>query len=108
MIIAFDVDGTLEISTGPVKLDVLRRLKAEGHIIYIVGNYGKLAQTTTEFADGNIGGTKAESLRLLAAKHSPELRKTYVTDTPEDEAATKEAYWKFIYAQEYAKIMEKK
>src|SRR5207253_2455345 len=39
IVYAFDVDETLEISNGPVKLDSMRELRSQGHIIGICGNY---------------------------------------------------------------------
>lgn len=41
---AFDVDETLEISAGPVKLDSLMALRVEGHIVGICGNMGAFCQ----------------------------------------------------------------
>lgn len=37
---SFDVDETLEISNGPVKLQSLMDLRNEGHIVGICGNWG--------------------------------------------------------------------
>jgi hypothetical protein len=37
---AFDIDHTLEISNGPVKLSQLVNLRNQGHIIGVVGNFG--------------------------------------------------------------------
>lgn len=37
---AFDVDETLEISAGPIRLDALMALRVEGHIVGICGNMG--------------------------------------------------------------------
>lgn len=37
---AFDVDETLEISNGPVKLQALMDLRVQGHIVGICGNMG--------------------------------------------------------------------
>lgn len=99
-LVAFDVDGTLEVSAGPIPLDALNQLRRQGTIVYIVGNYGKLAQTTKEFADGNIGRSKAESLKLLAERH-PNTVKIYVADTSQDETEAKTANWQFIYARDF-------
>lgn len=35
---AFDVDEALEVSNGPITIEMLRNLKREGHIIGICGN----------------------------------------------------------------------
>lgn len=37
---AFDVDETLEISNGPVKLQSLMDLRKQGHIVGVCGNWG--------------------------------------------------------------------
>ena len=41
---AFDVDETLGISRGPVKLQALLDLKKQGEILGICGNWGKFVQ----------------------------------------------------------------
>ena len=37
---AFDVDDTLEISNGPVRLADMQALRNSGHIIGLCGNWG--------------------------------------------------------------------
>ena len=37
---AFDVDETLEVSQGPVKLSDLVKLREHGHIVGLCGNWG--------------------------------------------------------------------
>lgn len=100
-IICFDVDGTLEISGGPVPLYRLRELRDQGAFIYIVGNYGKLAQFTTEFPNGNIGRNKGESLRMLAERHPHALRRIYVADTEADKISAASSGYLFIYARNF-------
>lgn len=41
---AFDVDETLEVSAGPVKLEDLMKLRVEGHIVGLCGNWAALVQ----------------------------------------------------------------
>lgn len=41
---AFDVDDTLEISNGPISLQMLMALRTEGHIVGICGNWGLFVQ----------------------------------------------------------------
>lgn len=43
-IYAFDVDETLEISNGPVTLQSMMDLRVDGHIVGVVGNWGKFVQ----------------------------------------------------------------
>ena len=95
----FDVDGTLEISEGPVKLEVLRKLKG---YVFIIGNYGKLAETTTEFPNGNPEGLlKVEALKRLGSKFAPQEKKIYVGDLPSDKEAAEKAGWNFCYAKDF-------
>ncbi len=48
---AFDVDGTLEISNGSVKIDELRELRKEGHIVGICGNWQKFMKDVSDWKD---------------------------------------------------------
>lgn len=41
---AFDVDETLEISSGPIKLQALMDLRVEGHVVGICGNMAVFCQ----------------------------------------------------------------
>lgn len=41
---AFDVDETLEISGGPVKISDMMQLRVEGHIVGVCGNMGAFCQ----------------------------------------------------------------
>ena len=43
-IYAFDVDHTLEISSGPITLESLVPLRKDGHILGICGNWAAVAQ----------------------------------------------------------------
>ncbi len=44
---AFDVDDTLEVSEGPVKLSDLVDLREHGHIVGLCGNWGRAASRST-------------------------------------------------------------
>jgi len=48
---AFDVDETLEISGGPIKLDQMTQLRNEGHIVGICGNWIIFVQAVTGWHD---------------------------------------------------------
>jgi len=96
-IIAFDCDGTLEISNGPVPLDILRELTRKGWRVGICGNW-KLAKKHIGDLHFYLGSPKAENLREEGRNF--ELR-VYVADTPEDEQAAREADWQFIYAKDF-------
>jgi hypothetical protein len=38
---AFDVDDTLDLSSGPISWDVLEQLREDGHIVGLCGNWAK-------------------------------------------------------------------
>lgn len=40
----FDVDETLEVSNGPVKLDSLKELRDQGHVVGLCGNWAAFCQ----------------------------------------------------------------
>jgi len=96
----FDVDGTLEVSGGPIKLEILRKLRA---YVFIVGNYAKLAETTTEFPNGNPEGLpKEEALRRLGERFAPQEEKIYVGDDRiGDREAALKAGWKYVHPDDF-------
>jgi hypothetical protein len=103
-IIAFDCDGTLQISNGPVPVDTLKELQKKGWRVGICGNW-KLAKKHIDSLDFYVGSPKTESLEQQGRNF--EL-KIYVADTLEDEEAAREANWRFIYAQDFdaAKVLK--
>ena len=67
---AFDVDETLEISGGPVKFIDLVRLREQGHILALCGNWAVVTQGVHGWdmlfsAVGPLGCTKTEFLQQL-------------------------------------------
>lgn len=42
IVYAFDVDDTLEVSKGPIKLQDLMNLRIQGHIVGLCGNWSAL------------------------------------------------------------------
>lgn len=99
-IIAFDCDGTLEISNGPVSLDTLEELQKKGWRVGICGNW-QLAKKHVDSLDFYVGSPKTQSLKQEGSDF--EL-KIYVADTLDDEQAAKEANWQFIYAQDFEAV----
>lgn len=39
-IYAFDIDETIEVSNGPVTLQMMMDLRVQGHIVGLIGNWG--------------------------------------------------------------------
>lgn len=98
-IIAFDVDGTLEISNGRIPIKHLFDLKEAGFIVGVVGNW-KLAIEHIKGLDFYQAGipNKAEILRALGKGKAFKL---YVGDTEEDRRQSRIAGWNFIHVSEY-------
>lgn len=96
-IIAFDCDGTLEISKGPVPLDTLKILQTGGWRVGICGNW-ELAKKHIDSLDFYRGVPKAKS---LAGEGRGFEVKIFVADAAPDEEAAKEAGWSFVYAKNF-------
>ncbi len=109
---AFDVDETLEVSGGPVKLQQLVELCIEGHILGICGNYAAVTMMVVNWHDvfsfiGPMEMPKAAFLRQI---------KTYVpaddyimvgnikgvSGSSDDQGAAIEAGWRFIQEKNFA------
>jgi hypothetical protein len=48
-VFAFDVDDTLEISNGPIKIQDLVDLRNQDHIVGLCGNWGKFFQCVPQW-----------------------------------------------------------
>lgn len=109
---AFDVDETLEVSAGPIKMQHLVDLCIEGHILGVCGNYARVTMTVVNWHDffsfiGPMEMTKASFLNQL---------KTYIpadeyimvgniqgiSGSSDDEGAAKSAGWRFIQEKKFA------
>lgn len=126
---AFDVDETLEISNGPVKLDDLMALRVQGHIVGICGNWGLFCQKVSgwqhlasfvncspviQMSDGSIVGDKAWWLRTFM-QYCPADEYVMVgnvfgrvnslghTCGSRDSEAAEQAGWRFIVEDDFAK-----
>jgi hypothetical protein len=70
LIYAFDVDETLEISRGPVKIEDLRELVRRGHVVGICGNWMVFVNSVPDWNEiasflGQMLMSKADFLRQL-------------------------------------------
>jgi hypothetical protein len=110
-IYAFDVDETLEISGGPVRLGMLLDLKSQGHILGLCGNWAVVTRNlpwwACLFSFFNAGADKAPFLVQV---------KTYVpaedyvmvgnikdvSGASDDAGAAAAAGWRFIRESEFA------
>lgn len=114
MIYAFDVDETLEVSGGPVRVQALCELRSRGHIIGVCGNWAVACAYIDGWSHlfsfvGPIGSDKPSFLQQL---------KTYIAaddyvlvgndhargafQSPNDAAHAAAAGWRFISEADFA------
>ena len=79
---AFDVDHTLELSAGPVRFADVVKLREDGHIVGICGNWGAVTRFVGGWHNlfsfiGPIGSTKADMLVQLATYIPAEEREQH-------------------------------
>lgn len=98
VLVSFDVDGTLEISDGPIPISTLEKLKRVGWIVGIAGNYSKFQQLCPQF-QLDFYGTK-EILSKLKSQFNPDLA-IHVGDTEDDRARARAAGFCFIHANDF-------
>jgi len=98
-IIAFDVDGTLDISGGPIPATHLLALQKCGLLVGVVGNWKRAFESVKglDFYQAGIP-SKTEILRALGAGKALRI---YVGDTDEDREEAMKAGWNFIHAGDY-------
>jgi hypothetical protein len=110
---AFDVDHTLELSAGPVRLADVVKLREDGHIIGICGNWGAVTRVVGGWHNlfsfiGPIGSTKADMLVQLAT-YIPAEEHIMVGNDPNvfgqsaDSGAAAQAGWRFIREEAFAR-----
>jgi hypothetical protein len=93
---AFDVDGTLETSAGPIRVARLQELVAEGHPVVIVSPSGARPQGYPEF----IGGDRGQNLREAANAYPEQDDHAYVSDNG-DLAVARDWGWRYIWHREF-------
>jgi len=98
-VVAFDVDGTLDIGRGRIPVRHLLDLKRVGVIVGVVGNW-KLAFERVKGLDFYQAGipSKAEILKALGEGKSFRL---YIGDLESDKAEAEKAGWNFIFTSNY-------
>ncbi len=109
---AFDVDHTLELSAGPVRFADVVKLREDGHIVGICGNWGAVTRFVGGWHNlfsfiGPIGSTKADMLVQLAT-YIPAEEHIMVGNDPSvfgqsaDSDAAAQAGWRFIREEAFA------
>jgi hypothetical protein len=110
---AFDVDDTLEISNGPVRLADLRALRDSGHIVGLCGNWGLVTSNVPDWHKrvsfiGPMSGSKTDFLIELRTYVRAESYIMVGNDprifgASDDATASREAGFRFIREVEFAK-----
>jgi len=103
VVITFDVDGTLECGEpkGPIKLDILRKLKEEKFTVGIVGAYQKVQKHIGNL-DFYFGGDphKIEHLSKVREMFKPRLA-LYVADRESDRAVALKTGFTYVCPEDF-------
>ena len=109
---AFDVDETLEVSGGPIKLDDLVALRVAGHILGLCGNFAAVTLQVLGWDRlfsfiGSGGMSKADFLRMIAT-YVPASEFVMVGNIlgvrggSDAKGAAEQAGWRFIKESDFA------
>ena len=96
VLIAFDVDGTLDCSQGPVSVERLRYLSTEGIRIVIVSPSRNRPQGFEESIQGN----RFENLKAIPNQEGL-LFKLYISDNHGDDEVAKAAGFSFCHPWDF-------
>jgi hydroxymethylpyrimidine pyrophosphatase-like HAD family hydrolase len=92
-VFAFDIDGTLETSSGPVTISRLDDLRRAGHYVYLVSPSEARPKGLPIVAGG---AHRSDNLRQVKAMHPDEAEFIYVSDNG-DMTAAAEAGWEYVW-----------
>lgn len=117
---AFDVDHTLEISYGPVTLQMLKNLREEGHIVGICGNMnvicavpgwhkfisflGQSFLDKPTFLHGLRLNIRADDYIMVGGRLG-RVNMLGVVTASDDEGSARVAGWRFILEDDFARGM---
>lgn len=109
---AFDVDETLEISAGPVKLADMMQLRVDGHIVGVCGNMGAFCQRISGWQHliSFLGQGLIPKDQFLAHLKINIVADEYimvgniigVSGASDDKGAAERAGWRFIKESDFA------
>jgi len=109
---AFDVDETLEVSGGPVTLEMMVQLKRQGHIVGLCGNWALFCNVVNSWHNlisfVNAGCPDKESLlmNLMTYLRAEEFIMVGnilgVSGGSDDQGAAQRAGWRFIKESDFA------
>jgi len=99
VIVAFDVDGTLDIGGGRIPVKHLLDLRKAGVIVGVVGNWELAIKHVRglDFYEGAIP-SKAEILKAIGEGKALKL---YVGNQESDREEARRAGWNFIHVNDY-------
>ena len=113
VVYAFDVDETLEVSQGPVKLVDLAKLREDGHIVGLCGNWAMVTLHCPGWHHicSFVGPCDIEKHDFLRPLRQSIPRHDYVmvgnilgiSGASDDRGAAERAGWRFIKESEFAK-----
>jgi hypothetical protein len=98
MVVAFDIDGTLETSNGPVSTNLLRSIQRGGSYVYLVSPSAARPQGFPILANGQ----RRDNLLAVKAMHPDEEEFIYVSDNGDEaeaEAAGFEYQWPSAFVE---------
>jgi len=98
-VVAFDVDGTLDIGRGKVPARHLLDLKRSGFVVGVVGNW-ELAMRRVKGLDFYQAGIPSKA-DILSAIGTGKVFRLYVGDLESDRHEAERAGWNFIPASDY-------
>lgn len=104
MLLACDVDGTLETSMGPVQISRLKDLQERGWTIVIVsesGNFPKDESGKPTFPRIVERGSRTNNLRAVRATFPGHEFYLYVSDNPGDEVLAGQAGFAYIHPAQF-------
>jgi len=99
VVVAFDVDGTLEISGGRIPVRHLLDLKRVGFVVGVVGNW-ELAIKHVKGLDFYQAGIPSKA-DILSAIGAGKVFRLYVGDLESDRREAERAGWNFIFVLNY-------
>lgn len=112
---AFDVDDTLEVSNGPVKLADLEHLSSEGHVIGLCGNWPVFRENVKVAPYITFVGPRSEPWTSDKPEFLKHLKKNHradeyvmvgniqgVSGASDDKGAAEKAAWRFIKESDFA------
>ncbi|MGH7252652.1 MAG: hypothetical protein ACREIE_02515 [Nitrospiraceae bacterium] len=93
---AFDIDGTIETSNGPVTVARIQELRQDGDFVYLVSPSAARPKGLPILASGS----RQDNLRAVKAMHPDEERFVYISDNG-DIGDAQAAGFEYIWHSEF-------